>query len=172
MMPDWKNIGTKAIDIVAGVGGAVAGAYGGPAAASGVQQAGGAIKSLVEDGGGAPKQTRSERFDRADFQARKKSPPVTLGDADTTRAELTRLGWTPEQIDTILSGPKPQAEPKPEAEATGQTTGGADWKAIAAAVGSQLKGALGNQTDTSPAIATKSGTAEKTTANPTDSDKG
>lgn len=171
MMPDWKNIGTKAIDIVAGVGGAVAGAYGGPAAASGVQQAGGAIKSLVEDGGDAPKQTRTERFDRADFQARKKSTPTSVGDEDTTRAELARLGWTREQIDTILSGPaKPEAAPKPEA--TGQTTSGVDWKTIAAVAGTQLKGALGNQTDTSPAIATKSGTVEKTTANPTDSDKG
>ena len=112
MMPDWKNIGTKAIDIVAGVGGAVAGAYGGPAAASGVQQAGGAIKSLVEDGGDAPKQTRTERFDRADLGTRRtpapvvRPPAVNMDQQTKLRSYFASLGWSGSDLERIMNGPK------------------------------------------------------------------
>lgn len=107
---DYKNMGLKVLDVVVGVGAAVAGAKGGPEAAKGVMMAGNAIKSGVNEATGDG--SRADRHDRADFQARdatlvrKREAAVTANDdAAVSRAELIRLGWSPERADEILSGP-------------------------------------------------------------------
>lgn len=121
MSIDWKNVGLTALDVVTGIGGAVAGAYGGPAASQGVVMAGGAIKGLVNQATESDeKPSRKEQHDRQDFQARAKAPaqlpaasdaaPPTrakLSDSDeaVARAELAKLGYANSTIDAILAGP-------------------------------------------------------------------
>lgn len=109
-MVDGKAIGLTVLDVVTGVGAAVAGAYGGPAAAGGVTMAGGAIKNLATDGQGTPA-TRSERFDKADFATRTKATEskragliAQASDTEATKAELRALGHSEEKIDGILAG--------------------------------------------------------------------
>lgn len=108
---DAKFIGLRALDIVAGLGSAVAGGVGGPKAAEGVMMAGGAIKDLANAGGEAP--SRAERHDRADFQSREtvaakkqEQQVVASDDRASGRAELVKLGWSPEEADRILNGPQ------------------------------------------------------------------
>lgn len=53
------------------------------------------------------KQTRGERFDRADRDRAKELPPVPrLAPDEVLVAHLYMKGWTPEQIETIRRGPK------------------------------------------------------------------
>lgn len=154
---DWKNIGSKAVDIVAGVGGAVAGAYGGPAAASGVQTAGGAIKSFIDEGGGDKKQSRREQLDRQDFQARSKVvPPAqvaspTSPDEAITRRELAKLGYTAEQIDVIVAGPgrePTQTLPGKDVPVVqGESTKSVDWQKLATVAGAAIKSAVGTNAE-------------------------
>lgn len=152
---DWKNIGGKAIDIVAGIGGAVAGIYGGPAAASGIQTAGGAVKSLVDDGSSDQKQSRREQHDRQDFQTRKVLPPTQVApsnpDEAITRRELAKLGYTAPQIDVIIAGPgRPpeQTAPKDVPVVPGESTKSVDWQKIASVAGAAIKGVAGTNADT------------------------
>lgn len=161
---DWKNVGVKAIDIVAGIGGAVAGAYGGPAAATGIQTAGGAIKSFIDDGSGEAKMSRREQHDRQDFQARTKVLPPAQASATANpdeaiaRAELAKLGYSAQQIDTIIAGPsRPGTQATATAAATapkdvpvvpGESTKAVDWKKIAEVAGTAIKGAVGTSADT------------------------
>lgn len=153
---DWKNIGGKAIDIVAGIGGAVAGIYGGPAAASGIQTAGGAVKSLVDDGSSDQKQSRREQHDRQDFQTRKVLPPTQVAppsnpDEAITRRELAKLGYTAQQIDVIIAGPgRPpeQTAPKDVPVVPGESTKSVDWQKIASVAGAAIKGVAGTNADT------------------------
>lgn len=108
---DYKKLGLTALDVVVGVGSAVAGGYGGPEAAKGVQMAGSAIKSGVNNLTGD--ESRAEKYDRADFQARgnalelRNSPPPTEQPSDDgfAREELLRKGWSAEQAESILAGP-------------------------------------------------------------------
>ena len=154
---DWKNVGSKAIDIVAGVGGAVAGAYGGPAAASGVQSAGGAIKSFIDEGGDQ-KQSRREQHDRQDFQARSKVVPSaqvvspTSPDEAITRRELAKLGYTAQQIDGIIAGPGPEpTQPlagKDVPVVQGESTKSVDWQKLATVAGAAIKSAVGTNAET------------------------
>lgn len=152
---DWKNVGSKAIDIVAGIGGAVAGAYGGPAAASGIQTAGGAIKSFIDDGSDQ-KQSRREQHDRQDFQARKKvvQPPQVAPamnpDEAITRNELAKLGYSAQQIDVIIAGPGRDAQtpPKNVPVVPGESTKSVDWQKIATVAGAAIKGVAGTNAET------------------------
>lgn len=108
---DYKSIGLKALDVVVGIGSAVAGGYGGPAAAQGVQMAGGAIKEGINEATGEGERSRADKHDRADFQARgrvvqqPRAPVEPADDGAASRAELLRMGWTPEQADRIIAGP-------------------------------------------------------------------
>ena len=159
---DWKNIGSKAVDIVAGVGGAVAGAYGGPAAASGVQTAGGAIKSFIDQGD--QKQSRREQLDRQDFQARSKVVPAaqvaspTNPDEAITRRELAKLGYTAEQIDVIVAGPgrePTQTLPgKDLAVVQGESTKSVDWQKLATVAGAAIKSVVGTNAESYEGINT------------------
>lgn len=162
---DWKNIGTKAIDIVAGVGGAVAGIYGGPAAASGIQNAGGAIKSLVDDGNGDKKPSRRDQHDRQDFQARAKPQAAAAPanpDEQVARTELAKLGYSSAQINAILAGPGQKEPQQTPPIAVGQTEKAVDGKTIAAVAASAIKGAIGVGADTyegtNTAVLAKDGT--------------
>ncbi len=110
MMVDGKAIGLTVLDVVTGVGAAVAGVYGGPAAATGVAMAGGAIKNLATDGQGTP-DSRGERFEKADFATRAKATEskragliAQASDAEATKAELRGLGYSEAKIDGILAG--------------------------------------------------------------------
>ncbi|MFO0572383.1 MAG: hypothetical protein U1A78_00150 [Polyangia bacterium] len=131
---DIKEIGLAAKDVVFGIGAAVAGAQGGPAAAQGVNSASSGLDRIVN--AVAPsEQSRAQRFDRADFAARQPpqalppaSPPAVeqtappggpaadsaplLGDAKIAADYLSALGWSPEKLQSILQGPsngKPDA---------------------------------------------------------------
>lgn len=110
---DAKFIGLKALDVLTGIGAAVAGGYGGPDAAKGVMMAGGAIKDITGEATGGEERSRADRHDRADFQAReavvaKKQEAAALSadDRASGRAELMKLGWSAEKADMILSGPR------------------------------------------------------------------
>ena len=110
MTVDGKAIGLTVLDVVTWVVAAVAGAYGGPAAATGVAMAGGAIKNLATDGQGTP-DSRGERFDKADFATRAKATEskragliAQASDAEATKAELRGLGHSEAKIDGILAG--------------------------------------------------------------------
>jgi hypothetical protein len=108
---DYKKLGLTALDVVVGIGSAVAGGYGGPEAAKGVQMAGSAIKTGVNDftGDGG----RADKLDREDFQARSRAieqrnkTPETEESSDLafSRQELIRQGWSAEKADRILAGP-------------------------------------------------------------------
>lgn len=152
---DAKFIGLKALDIVAGLGAAVAGGVGGPKAAEGVMMAGGAIKDLANAGGEAP--SRAERHDRADFQAREtvaakkqEQQAVASDDRASGRAELVKLGWSPEEADRILNGPQrtpaasastAQTQPQP----TAQPASGDSESGTAAVLGKLLKGVMASR---------------------------
>lgn len=124
---DIKEIGLAAKDVVFGIGAAVAGAQGGPAAAQGVNSASSGLDRIVN--AVAPsEQSRAQRFDRADFAARQppqaptpalpppagqtvppaepagNSPPLR-GDAKIAGDHLSALGWPPEKLQRILKGP-------------------------------------------------------------------
>jgi len=121
---DYKQIGLAAKDIVIGIGAAAAGATGGSAAAEGVMKAGSGIDKIVEMAVPSDKkQTRGEKFDRADYKAKKATPPqgaqnaevgpiaqVPAGepvdvDGKTTAEYLAARGWPPEKVQQILRGP-------------------------------------------------------------------
>jgi hypothetical protein len=124
---DFKQIGLAAKDIVIGISAAAAGASGGAPAAEGVMKAGSGIDKIVDLAVPADKkQSRAEKFDRADFDKRKPStapatpqspagtgtaqaqaqasPPVDV-DAKTTADYLAARGWPPEKVQQILRGP-------------------------------------------------------------------
>lgn len=122
---DFKQIGLAAKDIVIGIGAAAAGASGGAPAAEGVMKAGSGIDKIVDLAVPADKkQSRAEKFDRADFDKRKPStapstsqspagtgtalaqasPPVDV-DAKATADYLAARGWPPEKVQQILRGP-------------------------------------------------------------------
>lgn len=121
---DYKQIGLAAKDIVIGIGAAAAGATGGPAAAEGVMKAGSGIDKIVEMAVPSDKkQTRGEKFDRADYKVKKPAPsqgaqntagntasqapagePVDV-DGKTTAEYLAARGWPPEKVEQILRGP-------------------------------------------------------------------
>lgn len=121
---DYKQIGLAAKDIVIGIGAAAAGATGGPAAAEGVMKAGSGIDKIVEAAVPSDKkQTRADKFDRADFNVKKATPPAggqtapgnptpqaPAGepvdvDAKATADYLAARGWPPEKVQQILRGP-------------------------------------------------------------------
>lgn len=119
---DYKGVGLKVLDVVVGVGSAVAGGYGGPEAAKGVQMAGTAIKGIANDATGDG--NRADKLDREGFELRQQAlvakqqqqqqqqqtdgssvPQASAGDDPEIRAELIRLAWSPAQADQILAGP-------------------------------------------------------------------
>lgn len=159
---DGKTIGLKALDILVGLGAAVAGGTGGPEAAKGVMMAGGAIKDLTNQATGGEETTRSERHDRADFQLRdaalaKQKQVAVADDRAASRAELLKLGWPEEAIDQILKGP-PQQSPAPPAQtasAQGEQTAAAKTpadpkSAMGEVIGRLLKGAAGQTAKQQP----------------------
>lgn len=122
--PDWKSIGLGAKDVIVGVLGAVAGAYGGSEGAKAVNNAGSGIDKIVGAAMPEEKVTRSEKFDRADLPTKRAvpagrtpaSPPAAeepgeaglQGSADESAIAADFLrgrGWSREKIRQILSGP-------------------------------------------------------------------
>jgi hypothetical protein len=91
--------------------------------------------------------------------AQKAAKPSDTDDA-VARAELTKLGYKPEAIDQILTGPKGQAVASAEAKAPaptpaapptpvvkGETTKSVDFSTIASVLGQAVKAYTGNSTD-------------------------
>lgn len=154
---DGKAIGLKALDILVGIGAAVAGGTGGPEAAKGVMMAGGAIKDITNEATGGAEATRSERHDRADFQARdaavaKQKQLAVADDRAASRAELLKLGWTEEAIEQILKGPPRQTSappapgpPPPSPAKVPETVTAEEGSALAGVVGKLLKGSVGTK---------------------------
>lgn len=134
MATDWKNIGTGALDVVVGIGSAVAGAYAGSAGAAGIQMAGGGIKRLaqLEDS-----KSPADKFERGDFGTREKLVEqrriyavISADDELSSRAELQRLGYSEGEIGAILAGKQGGA--------------GLDGNRAAAASPAQILGAAGS----------------------------
>lgn len=141
-----KDMGLAIKDIVLGLGGAVAGVAGGPAAATAVAKAGSGIDRLIGESPPAEKTSRGERFDRADFGARppqqqpastkpaappaakpptpppepEEEPAEPTGDADIATEYLRSVGWSAERVEGILSGPSPKGA-QPEGTETAST---------------------------------------------------
>lgn len=106
---DAKEVGLGVKNLVVGIASAVAGGYGGAPAASGVLMAGSAIDTLVEAGTNK-KETRAERYDRADYAARptlapKQAPPTPPSDQAEAVALLREVGYGAAQIEKIQAGP-------------------------------------------------------------------
>jgi hypothetical protein len=139
---DAKDLGLAIKSVVLGLGGAVAGVAGGPAAAEGVAKADRGLDRLIGVEPPAEKGTRGERFDRADYGARSsapssggparetrpalaperaKAPPdaeeasePSLGDEQIATGFLQSLGWSSEKIQGILGGPQKEDKPDPK----------------------------------------------------------
>lgn len=122
--PDWKAIGLGAKDVIVGVLGAVAGAYGGSEGAKAVNNAGTGIDKIVGAAMPEEKATRSEKFDRADLPTKRAAssgrvpaPPSSTEESGETEPQggtdesaiaadfLKGRGWSREKIRQILSGP-------------------------------------------------------------------
>lgn len=120
--PDWKAIGLGAKDVIVGIVGAVAGAYGGSESAKAVNNAGTGIDKIV--GAAMPEEkTRSEKFDRADLPSKSAPPagrapqlapstetkedPQGTEDEELITADFLRgRGWSREKIRQIMGGPE------------------------------------------------------------------
>ncbi len=157
-MSSTKDIVKAANQIAGGVGAVVAGAYLGPAGATMVQTAAGAVDKLIDAAApGEEEPTRSKRFERMDFQARRKrlpsaaqpatSPadtgrppakqePATPRDADRTAASLRACGWGAADVRRILAGPRgtqseearPQTASRPSPDAERRAADIAFWR--------------------------------------------
>jgi hypothetical protein len=121
---DWKAIGLGAKDVIVGVVGAVAGAYGGSESAKAVNNAGTGIDKIL--GAAMPEEkTRSEKFDRADLpskpapptgrapqlapsiETKEKEDPQSADDEQLIAADFLRgRGWSREKIRQIMGGPE------------------------------------------------------------------
>lgn len=112
---DAKGIGLAAKDIVIGIAAAAVGAAGGgQAGASGVLKAGEGIDKIIAmtTGGDA----RAQRFDRADYAAKRPQPlgtappnpsiQVLSTDREQAVSHLASVGWSQEQTEKILAGPQ------------------------------------------------------------------
>lgn len=112
---DAKGIGLAAKDIVIGIAAAAVGAAGGgQAGASGVLKAGDGIDKIIAMTTGGD--SRAQRFDRADFAAKRPQPLATAPfnpsipqiptDREQAVFHLASVGWTQEQTEKILAGPE------------------------------------------------------------------
>lgn len=102
-MADAKEI-TKAVnEVLAGIGSLIAGAYMGPAGATGVQSASKGVDKLLDliPSGEKEKPKSSEG-----------STPENKEDTAKYQALLRKAGWSDADVDLILSGP-PKAAAKP-----------------------------------------------------------
>ena len=144
---DAKEVGLSIKSIVLGLGGAVAGVAGGPAAAEGVAKADKGLDRLIGIDPPADKGTRGERFDRADYGARApaQKPPARssgstraslaeeraqspekelaepVGDEQITTGFLQSRGWSSDTVQEILDGPQSEAAQGRESRPTGET---------------------------------------------------
>jgi hypothetical protein len=179
---DFKQIGLAAKDIVIGIGAAAAGASGGAPAAEGVMKAGSGIDKIVDLAVPADKkQSRAEKFDRADFDKRKPStapatpqipagagtaqthasPPVDV-DAKATADYLAARGWPPEKVQQILRGPGVTGE-NSLASIVGKEVGGSSVRMASGSAVELKKGTAVEAVAGSP-VATVPGEAQRLVA--------
>jgi hypothetical protein len=100
---DAKEIGLAAKDVIFGIGAAVAGAEGGPAAAQGVTKAGAGLDRIL-----AMVLPDDKKASRTTTAPPAETEPLS-GDAKLTADHLRELGWSQAQIEQILRGPEPPA---------------------------------------------------------------
>ena len=127
-MPDAKGIGKAVNDVLGGIGSLVAGAFLGPAGASGVQMAASGVDRLIDavapDGSKPPEQGRAPlsapgqkappaRTDegspaKAPAPTTKSAPPEGHADGDAHSAEelLRAAGWDLSEVLAALRGPE------------------------------------------------------------------
>ena len=145
-----KDYAKAAIDLIAGLGGAIAGGLGGPAVGTGVVKAGEGLNKIIDlaapDAPTPPPAAPSLPAPAPPPQM-PASPPVAYpppaatnapADANAVAAYLVRAGWTPEQIRLLLAGPQQasqQTQPArpPAAPAPAQPDAEALWNRYLAA---------------------------------------
>jgi len=105
-MPDYREAGLAAKDILFGVFGAVVGVTGGAAGAAAVDKVDKGLDKVIAMAT-STKPSQADKMDRLDSLPKTKPSEVKelTADQKTTARTLLQLGWTPESVAAVLNGP-------------------------------------------------------------------